>query len=89
MVTELKSSEQEGHRWPTVIVAAVFLTIAAFFLMFEHRAHLFGALPWVLLAICLAIVVGVWFIDRYQERQTREAIERRLRARQGGQSHGA
>ncbi len=29
-----------------------FLAIAAFFLLSEHRAHLLGALPWVLLALC-------------------------------------
>jgi hypothetical protein len=30
----------------------VFLAIAAFFLWVEHRAHLLGALPWLLLAAC-------------------------------------
>lgn len=29
-----------------------FLAIAGFFLFTEHRAHLFGALPFVLLALC-------------------------------------
>ncbi len=29
-----------------------FLAIAAFFLLSEHRAHLLGALPFVLLALC-------------------------------------
>jgi hypothetical protein len=29
-----------------------FLAIAAFFLLTEHRAHLLGALPFVLLALC-------------------------------------
>jgi hypothetical protein len=31
---------------------AVFLSIALFFLLAEHRAHLFGALPWLLLFAC-------------------------------------
>jgi hypothetical protein len=29
-----------------------FLAIAAFFLFTEHRAHLLGALPFLLLALC-------------------------------------
>lgn len=29
-----------------------FFGIAAFFLATEHRAHLFGALPWLLLLAC-------------------------------------
>ena len=29
-----------------------FLAIAAFFLLSEHRAHLFGALPYLLLLAC-------------------------------------
>lgn len=30
----------------------LFLAIAAFFLFTEHRAHLFGALPYLLLLAC-------------------------------------
>jgi len=30
----------------------VFLAIALFFLWEEHRAHLLGALPWLLLLAC-------------------------------------
>ena len=30
----------------------VFLAIAAFFLWFEHRAHVLGVLPWLLVAAC-------------------------------------
>ncbi len=29
-----------------------FLAIAAFFLVTEHTAHVFGALPWLFLAAC-------------------------------------
>ena len=33
-------------------VFAAFAAIAAYFLLEEHRAHLFGALPYLLLAAC-------------------------------------
>ena len=39
-------------RSKTVFVLAGFLAIASFFLITEHTAHFFGALPWVLLAAC-------------------------------------
>jgi hypothetical protein len=34
------------------IALAGFLVIAAFFLLTEHRAHLFGLLPWLLILLC-------------------------------------
>lgn len=34
------------------LVLVGFLAIAAFFLVSEHRAHAFGALPIILLALC-------------------------------------
>lgn len=34
------------------IVFIVFVAIAAYFLITEHRAHLFGILPFLLLAAC-------------------------------------
>lgn len=34
------------------IVLVVFLAVAAFFLLTEHRAHLFGFLPYLLLLAC-------------------------------------
>jgi hypothetical protein len=34
------------------IVLIGFLAVAAFYLLTEHRAHLYGALPWLLLAAC-------------------------------------
>ncbi|MBA3024371.1 MAG: DUF2933 domain-containing protein [Gammaproteobacteria bacterium] len=37
-----------GYNW--VLIA--FLAIAAFFLFAEHRAHLLGALPYLLLLAC-------------------------------------
>ena len=36
----------------TRVVLGVFLAIVFFFLWTEHRAHLFGALPYVLLLLC-------------------------------------
>ena len=53
----MKHDESAGHdarctprgcNW--ILVA--FLAIAAFFLLTEHRAHLFGALPFLLLLAC-------------------------------------
>lgn len=44
--------EPARWRWSSRIVFAVLLAIAAFFLYTEHRAHLYGALPYVLLALC-------------------------------------
>ena len=37
---------------PTGLVTIAFLAIGAFFLVTEHRAHLFGWLPWLLLLAC-------------------------------------
>lgn len=34
------------------IALAVFLGVAAFFLLAEHRAHLYGVLPYLLLLAC-------------------------------------
>lgn len=34
------------------LVLLAFVAIAAFFLWTEHRAHVLGALPWLLLAAC-------------------------------------
>ena len=34
------------------IALAIFLAIAAFFLLSEHRAHVFGYLPYLLLLAC-------------------------------------
>ena len=37
---------------PAGIALCVFLAIAAFFLWVEHRAHVLGVLPWLLVAAC-------------------------------------
>lgn len=41
-----------AFRVSCAICLYVFLGIAAFFLLSEHRAHLLGALPWLLLLLC-------------------------------------
>jgi hypothetical protein len=53
------TAETNGHRdswripyWPGL---CAFLAVAAFFLWAEHRAHLLGALPYVLLLLCPVI----------------------------------
>jgi hypothetical protein len=37
---------------PVTVGVGVFLAIAAFFLWEEHRAHVLGSLPYLLLAAC-------------------------------------
>lgn len=49
---ETESSPRERFRIPLWVGACVLLGVAAFFLWTEHRAHLLGALPYVLLALC-------------------------------------
>jgi hypothetical protein len=44
--------EQPWWRSPIGIVALGFGLIAAFFLLTEHTAHVFGVLPWLLLLAC-------------------------------------
>ena len=47
--------QSRQHRWwrsPTGLALLVFLAIAAFFLITEHTAHTFGALPFLLLLAC-------------------------------------
>jgi peptidoglycan/LPS O-acetylase OafA/YrhL len=39
-------------RTPYGIVLCGFLAVAGFFLLTEHTAHVFGALPYLLLAAC-------------------------------------
>lgn len=48
------ADEPGAHKGSTAgkWVLAGFLFIAAYFLYTEHRAHLFGALPYLLLAAC-------------------------------------
>ncbi len=48
-------NEQAGTPWwrtPHGLVLCGFIAIAGFFLITEHSAHLYGALPYMLLAAC-------------------------------------
>jgi hypothetical protein len=57
MTGEHPSDEQGSHREERLPsrakwVLAGFLAVAAFFLVTEHRAHLLGWLPWLILLAC-------------------------------------
>ena len=45
-------TETPWWRQPFGLVLIGFLAIAGFFLLTEHTAHVFGALPWLLLLAC-------------------------------------
>ena len=49
------NTRREPWRIPAWLGLCLFLAIAAFFLWEEHRAHLLGALPYVLLLLCPVI----------------------------------
>jgi Protein of unknown function (DUF2933) len=45
-------------------VLLAFAAIGLFFLVTEHRAHTFGALPYILLAVCpLLLYLGAWHAE--------------------------
>lgn len=46
-----------GRTWTKYAIFAGFAGIAAFFLLTEHRAHLFGALPWILVLGALFLCI--------------------------------
>ena len=52
MDTKQQVQTRNRLRPPAFLVLCGFLLIAAFFLFTEHRAHLFGILPFVLLLLC-------------------------------------
>ena len=45
-----QGTEQPDGRWRWALMG--FLAVAAFFLWTEHRAHLLGALPYLLILAC-------------------------------------
>jgi hypothetical protein len=47
----LRPAHESGNR-RFVWVLCGFILIAVFFLLMEHRAHVFGYLPWLLLLAC-------------------------------------
>ncbi len=53
----MNSTQQDNRsrswlRSPAGLAICAFLAIVLFFLLPEHRAHLFGVLPWLLLLAC-------------------------------------
>jgi len=46
------ATQESFLKSPAGLVLIGFLAIATFFLITEHTAHFFGALPWLLLAAC-------------------------------------
>lgn len=52
--------QSTSARWLSRVLLVLFLAIMAFFLWTEHRAHLLGALPWLLLvACCVLLLLGL------------------------------
>ena len=47
-----RDSQPEPFRIPVWLGLCLFLAIAAFFLWEEHRAHILGALPYLLVLLC-------------------------------------
>jgi hypothetical protein len=43
---------RSGRPWKPLLALLAFSAIAGFFLLTEHRAHFFGALPYLLLLAC-------------------------------------
>ena len=52
MSTQNRPAGRSFLATPAGVALCLFLAIAAFFLWTEHRAHVLGALPWLLLAAC-------------------------------------
>jgi hypothetical protein len=49
-----KTAKKQFHldlSWPQATLI-VFLTVAGFFLWTEHKAHIFGALPYLIFLLC-------------------------------------
>ena len=53
------ATSRSGFRIPSWLGALIFAGIAAFFLFEEHRAHMLGALPYVLLLACPLLHFGM------------------------------
>jgi hypothetical protein len=52
MTTEQPPHDRSWIRSRSGLVLLTFLAIAAFFVLTEHRAHVLGALPYLLLLAC-------------------------------------
>jgi hypothetical protein len=55
MSTDIRHPHTDWARTASRIALCGFLAVIAFFLWTEHRAHLFGALPYLLLLLCPAM----------------------------------
>ena len=55
MQTATEQSPRDTFRIPVWLGVCLFLAIAAFFLLEEHRAHILGVLPYALLLLCPVI----------------------------------
>ena len=53
----------------TGLVFITFLVIAAFLLIVEHKAHLYGILPYALLVLCILLY---WLIRREQDKDSKD-----------------
>ena len=76
------SSLNRGTTW----VLACFLAVALFFLLTEHRAHFFGALPWLLILVCPLLHFLHGGHGHGGHHGDAERGETRLDLRQGGKS---
>lgn len=52
MTSEQKPQTRSRWNPPTIIAFLGFAAVAAFYLWTEHRAHLLGALPFLIFLIC-------------------------------------
>ena len=59
-MAEQPSGSNEWPRWLNGVVLVIFLAVAGFFLFTEHKAHVYGAFPYLLLGVCLALLFAVW-----------------------------
>lgn len=57
------------------IVPCAFLAITGFFLLTEHRAHLFGLLPYLLLLACPLLHLFLHGRHRHDEAPNRPALK--------------
>jgi hypothetical protein len=55
MVKPPTQSKRSGLSLPVGAALCVFLAVAVFFLWAEHKAHIMGALPYVLLLLCVSV----------------------------------
>lgn len=55
METPTQSKTRGAFHMPPWLGVCLFLVIAAFLLLEEHRAHIFGLLPYALLLLCPVI----------------------------------